>query len=116
MKILLAFLLMFSWAAIDAETGSLTGMVLDEQGAAIAGAQVTVVSEGSQAAGQYRLEVARDGFLPAPPLTVSIASAVTVATPIRLNRQSPQFEAAGVRGLIDPGGYSAPGNAAAASS
>jgi hypothetical protein len=115
MKILLAFLLMFSWAAIDAETGSLTGMVLDEQGAAIAGAQVTVVSEGSQAsfsttstpqgsyrfvslaAGQYRLEVARDGFLPAPPLTVSIASAVTVATPIRLNRQSPQFEAAGVR-------------------
>jgi tetratricopeptide (TPR) repeat protein len=141
MKILVVCFLVASLAAVGAQTGnlggSLAGVVRDEQGAAIAGAEITVASATSQArftttsdaqgayhfvslpTGEYRLEITRDGFAASQPISVSIAIGAVVAMPIMLKRlppTHPQFEAAGVRGLIDPGGYSASSNAATASS
>lgn len=136
MKILLALLLMASWASIRAQAGSLAGIVQDEQSAPIAGAQITIASESSQAsftstsdargayrfeslpAGEYHLETAREGFSTSQRMAVSISVGAPATLPIVLKRlpsARPQFEAAGLRGLIDPGGYSATGNAAAAS-
>jgi len=134
MKLLLVFCLMVCGAASGAQVGSLTGVVHDEQGAAIAGALVTITSEAAHSAfsttsdasgayhfislpaGAYRLQTAHDGFVSDAAVDVSIAAGAEGSVALRLRRAArPQFEAAGVRGLIDPGGYSASSNAAAAS-
>jgi tetratricopeptide (TPR) repeat protein len=133
MKTLLALLFLIRFAAIGAQAGSLSGVVRDEQGAPIPGAQITVRSENSQTtfattsdaqgsyhlsvpAGDYRLEALLNGFVTSRSGVISIAGA-EVSMPVTMSRAPahPQFEAAGVRGLIDPGGYSASSNAAAAS-
>jgi tetratricopeptide (TPR) repeat protein len=77
--------------------------------------------------GKCQLTAERNGFSMAAPAVVTILSAsASIVSNFTLS-QLPQegdttasqprlkFEAAGVRGLIDPGGYSAPANAAAAS-
>jgi tetratricopeptide (TPR) repeat protein len=76
---------------------------------------------------KYRISAERSGFGVATSTAVTVpATASTVVTDLILNTSVqgsdptiPQsqlgFEAAGIRGLIDPGGYSAPANAAAAS-
>ena len=77
--------------------------------------------------GAYRLAAVLSGFENRQGVTVSIPSS-SVETKIDLSMHrgpsqaggsetgsGPQFVAAGVRGLIDPGGYSAPAAAAAAS-
>ena len=77
--------------------------------------------------GKCQLSVERSGFRGATPVVVSISSASTsVVSDFTLSQilqegaattsqPNLKLEAAGVRGLIDPGGYSAPANAAAAS-
>jgi tetratricopeptide (TPR) repeat protein len=136
MKTLLAFFLLAALAVLGAEDGSITGVVRDEQGAPIAGAQVTATGENSPTplsttsdaqgtyhlasvpAGDYRLQTAHDGFVTSQSAVISVAAGAQVAMPVMLSRPPgarPQFEAAGVRGLIDPGGYSASSDAAAAS-
>ena len=77
--------------------------------------------------GKCQLSVERSGFRAATPVVVAISSASTsVVSDFTLSQilqegaattSQPKLklEAAGVRGLIDPGGYSAPANAAAAS-
>ena len=137
MKTLVASFLLATLAVLGAEDGSITGVVRDEQGAPIAGAQVTATGENSPTplsttsdaqgtfhlaslpAGDYRLQTAHDGFVTGLSAVISVAAGAQVAMPVTLSRPPgarPQFEAAGVRGLIDPGGYSASSNAAAASS
>jgi Flp pilus assembly protein TadD len=84
----------------------------------------------SLSSGSYHLEVSRSGFQTMHSGVVSISDpSADVTMDLTLTRQPsgadtgagkptephPQFEAAGVRGLIDPGGYSAPAGAAAAS-
>jgi tetratricopeptide (TPR) repeat protein len=76
---------------------------------------------------RYQLSVTRSGFGVASPAVVTVPTPsssavadVTLSAPPQQNNATasqPQlkFEAAGIRGLIDPGGYSAPANAAAAS-
>lgn len=138
MKTLLVFFLFAAWAAIGAQTGSLAGslagFVRDEQGSPIPGAQIAVKSETSQTTftttsdaqgayhlaslpkGNYRLQTAHDGFVISQSALISIAAGAQVVMSVILSRPPaarPQFEAAGVRGLIDPGGYSASSNAAA---
>jgi tetratricopeptide (TPR) repeat protein len=136
MKTLLVFFLFAAWAAIGAQTGSLTGFVRDEQGALIPGAQIAVKSETSQTtftttsdaqgayhlaslpADNYRMQTAHNGFVTSQSAVISLAAGAQVAMSVTLSRAPaarPQFQAAGVRGLIDPGGYSASSNAAAAS-
>jgi tetratricopeptide (TPR) repeat protein len=136
MKTLLGLFLLTTLAALGARDGSITGVVRDEQGTPIAGAQVTATSETSPTplstttdaqgayqlaslpAGDYRLQTAHEGFVTSQSAAFSVASGAQVAMPVTLSRPPgarPQFEAAGVRGLIDPGGYSATTNAAAAS-
>jgi tetratricopeptide (TPR) repeat protein len=76
--------------------------------------------------GMYRLSVEKNGFGAATPKIVKVSAEFTsITTDFTLSRleqdEEPaallprlKFEAAGIRGLIDPGGYSAPANAAAA--
>jgi tetratricopeptide (TPR) repeat protein len=79
--------------------------------------------------GEFRLSAALTGYVSAPAKTVTIsASALQSKIDFTLmlssapaesgnapgSQAAPKFAAAGVRGLIDPGGYSAPANAAAA--
>lgn len=77
--------------------------------------------------GKCQLSVERSGFRAAAPAVVTISPASTsVVSDFTLSQLSQEgaattsqpklkFEASGIRGLIDPGGYSAPANAAAAS-
>jgi tetratricopeptide (TPR) repeat protein len=80
--------------------------------------------------GRYQLTTELSGFAPSKPVNVVVgpsAPAQKVDLSLTRVRSDPaaktssdarpplKFEAAGVRGLIDPGGYSAPANAAAAS-
>ncbi len=77
--------------------------------------------------GKYQLSAELSGFSAATPAIVTISSAsASVVSDFTLSQlpqegsattsqTPPKFEAAGIRGLIDPGGYSAPANAAAAS-
>lgn len=77
--------------------------------------------------GTYHLQGVLSGFETRQGVAVSISSTSADATmDLTMNRHPsgtgssaagsrPQFAAAGIRGLIDPGGYSAPANAAAAS-
>lgn len=77
--------------------------------------------------GKCQLSAERSGFRAAIPTIITISSATaSVVSDFTLSQLSQEgdattsqprlkFEAAGVRGLIDPGGYSAPANAAAAS-
>jgi Flp pilus assembly protein TadD len=80
--------------------------------------------------GEFHLSAALTGYVSAPSKTVTIsASALQLKidftlSPVSARAESsgtpgsqatPKFAAAGVRGLIDPGGYSAPANSAAAS-
>jgi Flp pilus assembly protein TadD len=80
--------------------------------------------------GEFHLSAALTGYVSAPTKTVTISASAPqskidftlspVSTQTEISGASipgatPKFAAAGVRGLIDPGGYSAPANAAAAS-
>jgi tetratricopeptide (TPR) repeat protein len=77
--------------------------------------------------GAYRLAAVLSGFANNQGVTVSIpSSSADTRMDLSMHRSPsvagggaagsrPQFAAAGIRGLIDPGGYSAPANAAAAS-
>ena len=77
--------------------------------------------------GKYQLSAELSGSSAATPAVVTISSAsASVVSDFTLSQlpqegsattsqAPPKFEAAGIRGLIDPGGYSAPANAAAAS-
>jgi tetratricopeptide (TPR) repeat protein len=81
--------------------------------------------------GEYSVAVELDGYLPAMPTVAHIVEKdIEVQVDFKLTRvvgsdpgsnhsetplSAPKFEAAGVRGLIDAGGYSASANAAAAS-
>lgn len=77
--------------------------------------------------GMYRLSVERNGFGAATPQDIGVSTELTsITADFTLSRPKPagepaalqprlKFEAAGIRGLIDPGGYSVPANAAAAS-
>jgi tetratricopeptide (TPR) repeat protein len=81
--------------------------------------------------GEFQLSAALEGYSDPPPRTMTISSsgwdlesnfvltrapaAAAPAQDAKPAQAPPKFEAAGVRGLIDPGGYSAPANAAAAS-
>lgn len=137
----LTVILLVACFAAWAQVGSLSGVIRDEQGASIQGAHIALVTNDHSSppltttsdehggyqfrpvpAGAYHLEVSLDGFETRQSETVSVSSAVPDATmSLSISRHPtqpgsrPQFEAAGVRGLIDPGGYSAPANAAAAS-
>jgi tetratricopeptide (TPR) repeat protein len=127
---------MFVLTSAVARAGSLSGVIRDEQGVPLQGAQVTLapgaLTTTSDATGAYRfaalpsgiyhLEVSLSGFATRQSGDLSISSTTADATmDLSMSRSPagtasrPQFEAAGVRGLIDPGGYSAPANAAAAS-
>ena len=77
--------------------------------------------------GDYYLVVELNGFAPSGPNSIHLSAEAAAAmvdfkltpkppdTPSNTSPSPLKFEAAGVRGLIDPGGYSAPANAAAAS-
>jgi tetratricopeptide (TPR) repeat protein len=77
--------------------------------------------------GIYRISVEKNGFGAAAPKDVRVSTELTsIMTDFTLSRLEQdgkrgasqprlKFEAASIRGLIDPGGYSAPANAAAAS-
>jgi tetratricopeptide (TPR) repeat protein len=81
-------------------------------------------------AGEYHVSARKTGYVAAKPSAVlisvdkpnvSLDFILTVIStnagdvPTTQDRAPPKFESAGVRGLVDPGGYSAPANAAAAS-
>ena len=135
--------LFISWAACGAQTtgtpasgfGSLAGIVQDEQAAPIPGAQLMLKSETTGATlttvsnaqgaysftdlppGDYTLETGHAGFVTSGALAIHVTGGTIVEMPVKLSRAAaarPQFEAAGVRGLIDPGGYSATTQATAA--
>jgi len=126
--------------AAGAQAGSLSGVIRNEQGAPVKDAQIKLTrSENSSGAfvttsdakggyqflslptGTYHLEVSLSGFETRQSEAISISGASANATmdlTLRISpgtASRPQFEASGVRGLIDPGGYSASSNAAAAS-
>jgi tetratricopeptide (TPR) repeat protein len=77
--------------------------------------------------GMYQLSAEKNGFAAVTPKAVTVSTELTsITTDFTLSRLEQdgepaalqprlKFEAAGIRGLIDPGGYSAPANAAAAS-
>jgi tetratricopeptide (TPR) repeat protein len=137
MKAPLVLLLAILLVSAVALAGNVSGVVRDEQDAPIPGAQVTLANgENSQnplsttsdahgayhfpsvPAGTYHLQASLSGFATGQVGSISVSSASTdVTLDLTLSRLGarPQFEAAGVRGLIDPGGYSASSNAAAAS-
>ena len=121
-----------SWAG---EAGVIAGMVRDTSGAALEGVRITVTSAEAGAPGVSSL-TAPDGTYRfaslKPGVYTVVAEGTRFARAERANVQpspsgtavdftlapataGPKFEAAGIRGLIDPGGYSAPANSAAGS-
>ncbi len=80
--------------------------------------------------GEFHVSATLTGYVSAPAKTVIVSASALQSkidftlSPVSVQTESsgastpqaaPKFAAAGVRGLIDPGGYSAPANAAAAS-
>jgi tetratricopeptide (TPR) repeat protein len=135
MKAPLTLLLAIIMVSTVALAGNVSGVVRDEQGAPIPGAQVTLADSlnsqnplsttsdahgayhfSSVPVGSYHLQASLSGFATGQSASVSVSSAsIDVTLDLTLRGARPQFEAAGVRGLIDPGGYSASSDAAAAS-
>jgi hypothetical protein len=129
-------LLLMCVAAV-AHASSISGVVRDEHGSPIAGARITLAGSGtfattsdtngayqfpSLAAGTYHLEAAQSGFdtqhsdaIVITGASGQVALELTMHSHPEETAARPQFEAAGIRGLIDPGGYSASAGAAAAS-
>lgn len=127
--------------AIHAQSAGLAGVVRDARGDPLSGAQVTVLcakGEPAQAIthsdGAFRfasltpgacgLSAKLAGYAQSDTVSVTITREVAKADltlrpldPVAVDASAaakPQFQSAGIRGLIDPGGYSASANAAAA--
>lgn len=128
----------------DPQTPSLSGVVRDGRGDPLRGVQITMTCEqsGSKAAqassnedGVYRfaslvpgkcaLSAALAGYAQPAPVSVTVTAGggkadftlyLSPKDQAQAGQQAgrPKFESSGIRGLIDPGGYSAPANAAAA--
>jgi tetratricopeptide (TPR) repeat protein len=130
------FLLTTSLCAAAADSGTISGVVRDEQGKALSGVTVKLNGKVSTmsgpsgdyrfsnlALGAYKIAALLDGCTMASSPVVSVTSAsIAVTADLTLMRTSstsaqktPQFQAAGIHGLIDPGGYSASAGADAAS-
>jgi tetratricopeptide (TPR) repeat protein len=131
---LLALLLLLACIARGAEPGSLSGVIRDEQGVPLEGARITL-SSGENSAnafsttsdakggyhfpaippGSYQVQASLSGFETRQAEVITISGVAAKDLSLNRNPVRPQFESAGVRGLIDPGGYSASSDAAAAS-
>ena len=135
-RTLVAAIALVLLCAAGDDLGVVSGVVRDAAGKAVEGAKVTLTSsqtppilqqttsgrEGQYRFagvrfGEYRLAAELGGPGAAMPGAVLVSSSTPVVVDLTLTPSRPplKFEAAGVRGLIDPGGYSAPANAAAAS-
>jgi Flp pilus assembly protein TadD len=142
---ILSVLLLLSLNDASAQTsGSISGSVRDSTGSALPGISLTLSESGSAtssmhtttdkfgafhfdhiALGSYRFSSDQPGDTIAPngPVMLSLETPVlhrdltlTSASDSPYKPQpAPQLQAAGIRGYIDPGGYSAPAGAAAAS-
>ena len=125
---------------LQAQAAGVSGRVVDAQGVPVAGARVLLHCDAAAAAEsvtgadgryefnnlascEYRLS-AEKARLVAQVITIIVNGSVRlvrdlslIAMPVGTGTAEgkPKFEASGVRGLIDPGGYSAPAYAAAAS-
>jgi tetratricopeptide (TPR) repeat protein len=122
--------------------GSIAGFVRDVDGKPISGATITLTAQQTPTVtmqatsdqqgyyhfnqipfGDFKVSVALEGYIATGSRLVAVsetASNAKVDFTLRTQTVSevqgpPKLEAAGVRGLIDPGGYSAGANAAAAS-
>ena len=73
-------------------------------------------ASGLIASAQLDLTQAQAAEVKAPDLVLATPRQATPTTLSPLTSPPPTFQASGIRGLIDPGGYSAPAGAAAASS
>jgi tetratricopeptide (TPR) repeat protein len=116
-------------------TGAITGVVRDASGAPIEGARITITAAAPITAlmssitggdGRYRFEflaaatytvvAEHAGFVPVEHANVQPAtSGAVVDFTLLPARPAPKLQAAGIRGLIDPGGYSASANQAGGS-
>src|ERR1035437_2156483 len=125
------------WAAI-ADSPSLSGIARDGAGKPLVGVRITLTSGENAslayqttsdssgeyrfvglAAGKYSLVAELSGYAPTEPLAIRIVSALNPLTVgLTLERSSSshprlEFQSAGIRGVIDPGGYSASTSSAA---
>jgi tetratricopeptide (TPR) repeat protein len=125
--------LVFSGACTAADKSVISGVVRDAGGTALEGVRVTITATASGGItassttdrdGAYRFEslspiaytvtAERAGFVRIERADVHPSPSGTVVDfTLSLARPGPKLEAVGIRGLIDPGGYSAPANSAA---
>jgi tetratricopeptide (TPR) repeat protein len=121
------------------QSAIISGTVRDAEGRLVAGARVTLTNQKSTtvtvqtrsnesgeyrfagiAIGEYSIAAELNGSEAKPAEIIKISSAsqsrvIDLTLGAGAAKPTPKFEAAGIRGLIDPGGYSAAANAAAAS-
>ena len=142
---LLMAVLLATHTSARAQNAGLAGVVRDAAGNPVPNSQVKITCEPATAKpaeattdheGAYRftglvpgrceLTAALAGYVQSVPVTLTITGAIVKADlTLRQMPQAaaasgtqakPKFESSGIRGLIDPGGYSASANAAAAPS
>jgi Flp pilus assembly protein TadD len=135
-KSLFCLMILIAGLAAGANTVTISGTVHDRGSKPVAGVVLTLTDAQTPPstkrttsgpageyeftgldAGRYTLTAAAEGFSAAT-LPVDVSTAINHVTVLvtlsKGDAQKLEFQASGLRGLIDPGGYSAPANAAAA--